>query len=127
MERKLINMARDALDRAYAPYSRYRVGSALETSSGKIYQGCNIENMSFGLTICAERVAIFKAISEGETSFKRIVVVSADNSLPFPCGACLQVMSEFCDDNFEVILCSGNESIERYRLGDLLPKPFRLI
>lgn len=127
MKEKLIDIAKDVLNRAYAPYSQYRVGSALETSSGKIYQGCNIENMSFGLTICSERVAIFKAISEGETSFKRIVVVSEDDSLPIPCGACLQVMSEFCDDDFEVILCSGNDKVEVYRLKDLFPKPFKLI
>ncbi len=126
MEEKLIDIAKDVLNRAYAPYSQYRVGSALETSSGKIYQGCNIENMSFGLTICAERVAIFKAISEGEISFKRIVVVSEDDSLPIPCGACLQVMSEFCGGDFEVILCSGNDNVKIYRLKDLFPKPFKL-
>lgn len=124
--KKLINIARNMLNRAYAPYSHYRVSSVIETSTGKLYSGCNIENMSFGLTVCAERVAIFKAISEGETSFKRIVIVSADDSLPLPCGACLQVMSEFCDGNFEVILCSGNNNIETYKLKELFPKPFRL-
>lgn len=126
MEKKLIDMAKDMLSKAYAPYSHYRVGSVIETSSGKVYSGCNIENMSFGLTICAERTAIFKAISEGERDFRRIVVVSDDDSLPVPCGACLQVMSEFCNDDLEVILCSGNDSIEIYRLKDLFPKPFRL-
>ncbi len=124
-EKKMIDMAREVLNNAYAPYSNYRVGAVVESSSGRLYTGCNIENMSFGLTVCAERVAIFKAISEGEKGFTRIVIVSDDTSIPIPCGACLQVMSEFSNDNLEIIVSSQDGRLERYRLTDLLPNPFK--
>ena len=124
-EKKMIDMAREVLNNAYVPYSNYRVGAVVESSSGRLYTGCNIENMSFGLTVCAERVAIFKAISEGEKGFTRIVIVSDDSAIPIPCGACLQVMSEFSDDNLEIIVSSKDGRLERYKLTDLLPNPFK--
>jgi cytidine deaminase len=123
---QLIERARKSLEMAYAPYSCYKVGAAIESVSGKIYTGCNIENSSYGLTICAERVAIFKAISEGESSFKRIVLVSSGETPPIPCGACLQVMAEFCDEDFEINIVKNNEEIEEFLLKDLFPKPFSI-
>ncbi|MBC7321011.1 cytidine deaminase [bacterium] len=125
MNKKMIDIAREVLNNAYAPYSKYRVGAVVEASSGKLYTGCNIENMSFGLTICAERVAIFKAISSGEKSITKVVIVSDDDSIPIPCGACLQVMSEFSNRDLEVIASSKDGKLERFRLVELLPNPFR--
>ncbi|MGC8971109.1 MAG: cytidine deaminase [bacterium] len=124
-EKKMIDMAREVLNNAYAPYSRYKVGAVVEGSSGKLYTGCNVENISFSLTICAERVAIFKGISDGEKSFTRIVIISDDNSIPTPCGACLQVMSEFSDKDLEIIVSSKDGKLERYKLSELLPNPFK--
>lgn len=124
-EKKMIDMAREVLQNAYAPYSRYKVGAVVEGSSGKLYAGCNVENMSFGLTTCAERVAIFKGISEGEKSFTKIVIISDDNSIPIPCGACLQVMSEFSSKDLEIIVSSKDGKLEKYKLADLLPNPFK--
>lgn len=125
MNKRMIDIAREALNNAYAPYSRYRVGAVVETSSGKLYTGCNVENMSFGLTVCAERVAIFKAISDGERSITRIAIVSDSDSIPIPCGACLQVMSEFSDGDLEVIVSSKDGKLESFKLVELLPNPFR--
>ncbi|MCX7796145.1 MAG: cytidine deaminase [bacterium] len=124
-EKKMIDIAREVLNNAYAPYSKYRVGAVVETSSGNFYTGCNVENMSFGLTVCAERVAIFKAISNGEKSITRVVIISDDDSIPIPCGACLQVMSEFSDRDLEVIVSSRDGKLERFKLADLLPNPFK--
>ncbi len=121
---ELIKMARDAMKNAYAPYSGFSVGAALLTESGKVYTGCNVENSSYGLTICAERVAVFKAVSEGEHQFLKIAIVSSSNELTFPCGACRQVLYEFADD-MEIIL-ENKEGIYVTRLKDLLPKGFRL-
>ena len=108
---ELINKAKEAKKYAYDPYSKFEVGAALETESGKIYTGCNVENSSFGLSMCAERVAIFKAVSDGETKFKRIAIVADTKDPVSPCGACRQVMSEFGD--FEVILSNENGRIEK--------------
>lgn len=96
--REMIEMAKKAKEFAYAPYSGFQVGAALKTKSGKIYTGCNIENAAYGATNCAERTAIFKAISEGETEFESIAVVSSANDVTYPCGICRQVMSEFMKD-----------------------------
>jgi len=96
--RDLIDMAKKAKDFAYAPYSGFHVGAALKTKSGKVYTGCNIENSAYGATNCAERTAIFKAISEGEMEFESIAVVSSANDVTYPCGICRQVMSEFMKD-----------------------------
>lgn len=97
-KRDLINKAKEAKEFAYVPYSGFQVGAALKTKSGKVYTGCNIENSSYGATNCAERTAIFKAISEGETEFESIAVVSSANDITYPCGICRQVMAEHMKD-----------------------------
>ncbi len=120
---RLIAAARVARDHAHAPYSNFRVGAALRAQSGRIFTGCNVENATFGLTLCAERVAIFKAISEGERGFDAVAVVADTETLTPPCGACRQILWEFCGDA-EVILANLNGKIERYRMSALFPKPF---
>ena len=97
-KRELIDKAKEARKFAYVPYSGFRVGAALQTKSGKVYTGCNIENSSFGCTNCAERTAIFKAISEGETEFESIAIVSSADDVTYPCGICRQVMAEHMKD-----------------------------
>jgi cytidine deaminase len=118
----LIEKAKNAMKLAYAPYSNFRVGAALLAGSGKIYTGCNDENMSFGATNCAERTAVFKAVSEGERSFKAIAVYSSGNSATAPCGICRQVLSEFSDD-IAVFFCGTDEKIVATTLSALLPMP----
>ena len=119
----LIRAARAARRRAHAPFSGFKVGAAIETVDGTIVTGCNIENASYGLTMCAERVAMFKALSEGHRRFRRIVVV-ADTAAPTPpCGACRQILWEFGGD-LEVILANLRRVTGRMRLGELLPLPF---
>jgi cytidine deaminase len=120
--------ARDQLNRAYAPYSEFKVGAAVLGGSGRVYLGCNVENASYGLSVCAERVAIFKAISEGETEI-RAVVVCVDGDQPArPCGACLQVMAEFSprDEPTTIVTCSPDGTCARATLTDYLPMPFVL-
>lgn len=125
----LLKKAAEAREKSHADYSGFYVGAALLTSSGKIYTGCNIENLSYSLTICAERTAFFKAVSEGESSFKAIAVVGAVKDTDcmkeqcFPCGACLQVMNEFCTKDFEVVL-SENGTEKVYMLEELMPFAF---
>jgi len=97
-KRELINKAKEAKKFAYVPYSGFQVGAALQTKSGKVYTGCNIENSSYGASNCAERTAIFKAVSEGETEFESIAVVSSAEDVTYPCGICRQVMAEFMKD-----------------------------
>ncbi len=127
--RKLVELAVEAAGNAYAPYSGFCVGAALLTESGKVYCGCNIENSSFGATSCAERTAFFKAISEGERKFLRLAIVGGkeeDYSMPcVPCGICRQVISEFCDGNFQIVLLKDDEVIV-YTLEELLPMSFSL-
>jgi cytidine deaminase len=119
----LVGAARRGREFAHAPFSRFKVGAALEAEDGTIITGCNIENATYGLTICAERVAVFKALSEGHRAFRRIAIV-ADASEPTPpCGACRQILWEFCG-NLEVILANLTEETGQYRLADLLPLPF---
>lgn len=119
---KLISMALEARQKAYAPYSRYLVGAALLTASGRVYTGCNVENASFGLTVCAERVAVFKAVSEGELDFALIVVATKNGATP--CGACRQVLMEF-SPNVEVIAVDAEGQVHHHcRLSDLLPEGF---
>lgn len=122
-EKELIQVALEAKERAYVPYSKFKVGAALKTSSGKIFTGCNIENASFGLTNCAERTAIFKAISEGHTDIESIAVVTDIEDYASPCGACRQVMAEF-GLNIQVLM--GNKAGDYYvkSSGDLLPNSF---
>jgi cytidine deaminase len=119
----LIAAARAAFDRAIADYSHFRVGAALETIDGQIVTGCNIENASYGLTMCAERVAMFKALSEGHRRFRRLVVVADTETPTPPCGACRQILWEFADD-LEVTLVNLHGVVATHRMRDLLPGAF---
>ncbi len=122
MTDSLISAARSAQGRAYAPYSKFRVGAALESVDGKVFLGCNVENASYGLTICAERAAVFAAISAGVTRFRRAVVVSDVDPPAAPCGACRQVLAEFGLDL--PIDGVGSKGVVHWRLSDLLPVAF---
>ena len=124
MIKKLKTEAIRMLDYSYSPFSKFAVGAALLTKSDKIYTGANIENSSFGLTICAERVACVKAVSEGELAFKTIVVASHSQDPASPCGACRQFLWEFGD--MDVILINPQGKEKQYRLSELLPDGFRL-
>jgi cytidine deaminase len=120
----LIEAATKAREHAHAPFSNFKVGAALRANSGKIYGGCNVENASYGLTCCAERVAIFKAISEGERGgFDAIAVVTDTDALTPPCGACRQLIWEFCGD-VPVVMANLKGKVEQERSGSLLPRPF---
>ena len=123
----LIETAKNARKNAYTPYSNYKVGCALLTKSGKIFSGCNIENDGL-MSICAERVAFTKAISEGEKEFECILVLGGKEKLQYtsPCGYCRQFMSEFCDKDFEIYMCYDNGKITKKTLADLLPDSFNL-
>ncbi|MGI9950804.1 cytidine deaminase [Moorellaceae bacterium AZ2] len=121
----LIKAAAEAREKAYAPYSRFPVGAALLTASGKVYTGVNIENASYGLTVCAERVALWKAVSEGECEFAALAVVCGDKPFGFPCGACLQVLAEFAPD-LEIITGQPGRNLLGRRLKELLPEAFSL-
>lgn len=120
---RLLALARRARRRAHAPYSRFKVGAALLTASGAVLTGCNVENASYGLTICAERNVIFHAVASGEKKYTAIAIVATTSQPLRPCGACLQVMAEFAP-NLRVILDNGRR-IEEFVLGDLLPRRFR--
>lgn len=120
--KKLVEMAYEAMTFAYTPYSKFNVGAALLTKSGKVYTGCNVEIASYGATNCAERTAIYKAISEGEKEFKAIAVVSSSKDYTYPCGICRQVIVEFGKD-IEVIVAKGDDFVV-YTIDDLLPKSF---
>jgi cytidine deaminase len=122
-EESLIAAAKHARENAHAPFSNFRVGAALRAQSGKTYTGCNVENASYGLTCCAERVAIFKAVSEGERGFEAIAIVTDTDTLTPPCGACRQIIWEFCGD-VPVILANLKGKVEYESVGKLLPRPF---
>ena len=127
-ERELCAAAIAAMEKAYAPYSGYKVGAALLTKSGKVFTGCNIENASFSPTVCAERTAVFKAVSEGEREFAMLAVCGGKEGeitgvFP-PCGVCRQVLAEFCPPEFPVLLVTGADTFERYTLAGLLPRGF---
>ncbi len=122
MRETLIQKAVHARDWAYAPYSKYAVGAAVLTESGKIYDGVNVENAVYPLTICAERVAIFKAVSQGETSFRAIAVATKNGGTP--CGACRQVMAEFGMDLVILLADSTGKQVAEYTLSHLLPEAF---
>ncbi len=120
---RLVEAARAARQHAVADFSHFKVGAALETDTGEIITGCNIENATYGLTICAERVAIFKALSEGRRAFVRIAVVADTEHPTPPCGACRQIIWEFCGD-VAVILANLNQVSATLQMKDLLPLPF---
>lgn len=128
-DKELVIEAINAMKNSYSPYSDFKVGAALLTANGKVYTGCNIENVAFGPSICAERVAIFKAISEGEKSFSKIAVVGGKSGVVSsptpPCGVCRQVMREFCNDDFEILIVRENENYDKVLLKDLLPQSFK--
>jgi cytidine deaminase len=112
-----------ARENAHAPYSKFRVGAALEDASGRVHTGCNIENATYGLTLCAERVAVFKAISEGAREFRRIAIAADTDTLTPPCGACRQILWEFCGD-IEIVLVNPRGKSETLRLKELFPRAF---
>jgi len=119
----LITAALKARENAHAPFSKFKVGAALEDGTGHIHAGCNVENATYGLTVCAERIAIFKAVSEGAKGFRRIAVVADTDTLTPPCGACRQILWEFCGD-IEIILANLAGKSETLRLATLFPRPF---
>ncbi len=119
----LEDAAKKAAEKAYCPYSGYRVGAAVLAGSGKIYDGCNIENASYSLTMCAERTALFKAVSAGEREILAVCVYSDGGKLPYPCGACRQALSEFCNDA-QITVTDGKERVTAL-LSELLPQCFR--
>ena len=129
-KRELVEKALEARKNSYAPYSDFRVGAALLAKNGRIYTGCNVENASYGVTNCAERTAVFKAVSEGARDFAAIAVVGGSGeALPeeiaAPCGTCRQVLAEFCEpDDFLILLGKGDMTWEEYKLKELLPLSF---
>lgn len=122
--RELVLLAMEAMEKAYAPYSKFKVGAALLAKDGRVFLGCNVENASFGATICAERTAVTKAISEGVREFEKIAIVASSGEYAAPCGICRQVLYEFMPDG-EVILNSLNEGMREMKLKELLPMGFR--
>lgn len=121
--RELLKKAEEAKEQAYAPYSKFRVGAALLARSGKVYTGCNVENASYGATICAERAAIAKAVSEGEREFEAIAICSDVKGSTFPCGICRQVIAEFGEDIKVVAGHPGGET-SVYTISQLMPRAF---
>ena len=128
---QLIENAIEARKMAYTPYSKYKVGAALLSSENKIIKGCNIENAAYGPTNCAERTAFFKAVSEGVKEFSAIAIVGGlenetdlFSGYAFPCGVCRQVMREFCDSKFEIVVARSTDDYKVYTLGELLPESF---
>jgi cytidine deaminase len=124
-EETLKNKADEMLDEAYVPYSRFPVGAALLTKDGQVFTGCNIENASYPLSICAERTAVFKAVSEGERDFEKLVVTGHTEGPISPCGACRQVLVEFCDPDMTVILTNKKGDIFNTTVSELLPGAFK--
>lgn len=123
-EQRLVDAAGDALKNAYAPYSEFRVGAAVIDPNGKIFTGCNVENSVYGLTNCAERTAIFKAVSEGVTEFEKIaIVVESSEGVGTPCGSCRQVIIEFSTE-MDVIMANTSGQFKRIKAADLLPESF---
>ncbi|MGD2087359.1 MAG: cytidine deaminase [Candidatus Aminicenantes bacterium] len=123
---KLLEAAQQVKENAYAPYSHFHVGAALITDTGKIYSGCNVENTSYGLTICAERNAIFRMIADGERRIAEILVIGDTEKFLPPCGACRQVMTEFSTNDTVVYLCNKHGQWEKTTMGELMPYTFTL-
>lgn len=127
MDNILIKSAIDSLANSYSPYSNFKVGAALLTKNGKIYTGCNIENASYSATICAERTAFSNAISNDEREFEAIAIIAMKGNefvSVFPCGICRQVMAEFCDENFKIIVAKSEIEYDEYKLSELFPNAF---
>ena len=124
-DRELLNIAKRAAENAYVPYSKFKVGAALECADGKVYTGCNVENAALGCTICAERTAVCKAVSEGSRDFVRIAVWADSENYCMPCGSCRQVLGEFSPE-IEVLSTRAGGSYVSYPLTRLLPYPFKL-
>lgn len=124
-DRELLNIAQEASTKAYAPYSNYRVGAALECEDGTVYSGCNVENAAYGECICAERCAVIKAVSEGRRAFRRIAIYAEGRNYAMPCGACRQVLAEFSPE-MEVLSARAGGSYVSYPLNRLLPYTFKL-
>lgn len=124
-DRELIDISKEAQKNAYAPYSDFKVGAALLCSDGSVYTGCNIENATYGATNCAERTAVFKAVSEGNRKFSEIAITSSGGGLTFPCGICRQVLAEFSPE-IKVLLEDENGQIQSLTLSELLPHSFSL-
>ena len=125
--KQLMDLAKEASKNSYSPFSRFALGAAVLTSSGKIYQGCNVENSSFGLTNCAERTAIFKAVSEGERTITAVAIYSPNSDSCYPCGACRQVLYEFQSDEYEIDVVTENLGVlEVQKLSYFLPCGFRI-
>ncbi len=123
-DKKLIKAATKARGNSVAPFSNFAVGAAVETSDGQVFTGCNIENATYGLTVCAERVAVWKALSEGARSFARLAVVADTEQLTPPCGACRQILWEFCGGDLTIILANLSGETETLKLGELYPRAF---
>ncbi len=127
-KKDLFTIAKDAMKNSYAPYSNYNVGAALLTKNGHIFKGCNVENVSYSVTCCAERNALFSAIASGEREFQAICVVGGKNGeitdYAMPCGVCRQALAEFCDDDFKVYVCINENDIKEFTLSELLPYSF---
>jgi len=123
----LMARAIEASAQAYAPYSNFQVGAAIECEDGTVFTGCNVENASYGLTICAERNAVFAAVAAGHRRVTAVAITVRDKTIPYPCGACRQVLSEFCAPETPVYVASAErpDIIEEMTIGDLLPKSFR--
>jgi cytidine deaminase len=124
----LLRAARLAARNAYCRYSGYHVGAAIQTDSGEVFTGCNVENASYGLTVCAERTALFSAVAAGHRTFTALAIVGDGEELPLPCGACRQVLAEFCEPELEVVISPRDMpgQAQTMVLRDLLPHPFRL-
>lgn len=125
LQQRLIEAAKLAMDNAYVPYSQFRVGAAVLTDDGSIYSGCNVENVSYGLTNCAERTAVFKAVSEGAHRVQAVAIVGDTEQPIAPCGACRQVLAEFADSQTPVYLVSATGQVKHCTLEELLPYAFR--
>ncbi len=121
---ELVRLALEVKEKAYSPYSKFKVGAALITSTGKVYTGVNIENASYGATNCAERTAVYKAVSEGEKKITVIAIASDSEELVFPCGICRQVLMEFGDKEMKVLCSKNNGEFEAFKLEELLPNAF---
>jgi len=125
MNKELYRKAVEMTNMSYAPFSKFRVGAALLTKDGRVFTGCNVENSSFGGTICAERTAFVKAVSEGVKEFDRIAIASSGGEA-WPCGICRQFMREFCDDDFVIITGNDEDSLRTYTMKEILPEGFKL-